>query len=284
MKVLFVAPQPFFRIRGTPINVRNVVTALAEAGHEVDLLCYPFGDELEIPGVNILRCRSFIGVHDVGVGPSLAKFPLDFMLFLKAFVLCTNNKYSVIHAVEESVFFAVWLKRITRCKLIYDMDSCISDQLKYSGFVRFPPLLWFVSWMERRAMKASVFVLTVCEALSEHVRRLSPETRIVQIEDAPMSETFVSDEAKALELRQRFGIAYDQPVVVYTGNFETYQGIDLLVDAVEMLQKQAPEIVFLLVGGSDADQERIKSSVITKQLEGQVIWPVASRLKIWKPI
>ena len=38
MKILFLAPQPFFLERGTPIAVRMAVETLARLGHRVDLL------------------------------------------------------------------------------------------------------------------------------------------------------------------------------------------------------------------------------------------------------
>ena len=38
MKILLVAPQPFYQERGTPIAVRLLAETLCGAGHEVDLL------------------------------------------------------------------------------------------------------------------------------------------------------------------------------------------------------------------------------------------------------
>ena len=149
-KILFLSPQPFFRIRGTPINIRNVVTALGEAGHEVDLLCYPFGEPTDLPsGVQVLRSPGVWGIRDVPVGPSAAKIPLDFFMMLKTFWLLIRRRYTVIHAVEESIFFAAFLNRIFGKRLIYDMDSCISDQLKYSGTLKSKPLLRWIEWMEK---------------------------------------------------------------------------------------------------------------------------------------
>lgn len=42
-RVLVVAPQPFYEDRGTPIAVRELVTALAGLGFEVDLATFPVG-------------------------------------------------------------------------------------------------------------------------------------------------------------------------------------------------------------------------------------------------
>ena len=44
LKILFLAPQPFFEVRGTPLAVLHMTRALAALGHEVDLLTFPQGE------------------------------------------------------------------------------------------------------------------------------------------------------------------------------------------------------------------------------------------------
>ena len=257
MKILFLAPQPFFRVRGTPINVRNVVTALGEAGHEVDLLCFPWGEDVSIPGVRVLRLPRVPGVKEVGMGPTPGKVPMDLLMFLKAWRLCRKNRYDVVHAVEESAFFAVWFKKRFGCKLIYDMDSSISDQLRYSGSLLFRPLIPLAERMERAAMRNSEFVLTVCRSLSQEVAEVSPDTRIVQIEDAPLESSFHDDVEGAQRLRQTMNLG-DAPVAVYTGNFESYQGVELLLKAMSIVRRSRTDVHGVFVGGEPAQIARMK--------------------------
>jgi len=261
MKILFLAPQPFFAVRGTPINVRHLVTTLGSDGHSVDLLCYPFGETPHLPGVRILRVWRPWGLRSVKVGPSPAKVPLDALMFFKAFWLCLRNRYDVIHAVEESAFFAVWLKRLFRTRFVYDMDSLISDQLAYADVSVPRPVLWLASALEGGAMRRADVVLTVCASLSEAARRRSPGARIVQIEDAPLEERFTEDTEGAAALRDAFGLG-DAPCVVYTGNFEAYQGLELLVRAAARVALQVPAVRFVLVGGQADQIERLQQQAV----------------------
>lgn len=255
MRVLFISPQPFFRVRGTPINIRNVVTALAEAGYEIDLLCYPFGEDLPIQGVRVLRSPGVPGIRNVKVGPSAAKVPLDGLMALKSFWLLFRNRYDVVHAVEESAFFAGFFLRwfFRRPRFVVDMDSCISDQLAYSGKLTFKPALRGVEWMEKRTLQRADFALTVCRSLSDVVRKLAPEAEIVQIEDAPLDEQFLPDEQGAAALRAEFG---EGPFMVYTGNFESYQGVELLVRAGALVTRPC---TFLLAGGNPDQIEAMRA-------------------------
>ena len=71
MKVLAIAPQPFFTPRGTPLSVYYRTLVTAEMGYEVDLLTYGQGVDVDIPGVRIVRIPSFRWLGSAKVGPSL---------------------------------------------------------------------------------------------------------------------------------------------------------------------------------------------------------------------
>lgn len=269
MKILLISPQPFFRVRGTPINILNMLRALADAGHSVDLLCYPFGDPVEIPGVRILRSPRPPGLRDVKVGPSAAKFPLDALMAAQTAWRIPRGGYDAVHAVEESVFFAAPVARLWRIPYIYDMDSLISDQLAYSGFVKWKPLLRLVEAMERSAIRRSAGVVTVCRSLTDAARRLAPEAAVTQIEDAPLESRFRPDEAGARELRESLGLG-ERPCVVYTGNFESYQGLPLLIRAMETVHARRPEVALVLVGGEDRHRREMEALVEERGLEHAV--------------
>ena len=57
MKILLIAPQPFFEERGTPIAVDLMLKALSERGDEVDLLTFHVGADRRHPGVTVTRSR-----------------------------------------------------------------------------------------------------------------------------------------------------------------------------------------------------------------------------------
>jgi glycosyltransferase involved in cell wall biosynthesis len=51
------------------------------------------------------------------------------------------------------------------------------------------------------------------------------------------------------EVRAAWGIAAEAPLALYTGTFETYQGLDLLIDAAAIIARRRPEARILVVGG-----------------------------------
>ncbi len=55
MRILMIAPEPFFEPRGTPFSEFHRIRALTDLGHEVDLVTYPFGQDVVMPGLRVFR-------------------------------------------------------------------------------------------------------------------------------------------------------------------------------------------------------------------------------------
>ena len=250
MRILLIAPQPFFAQRGTPINVRQMVQTLCEAGHEVHLATYPMGEAVRIPGLVIHRAMPIPGIHTVPIGFSWRKVVLDLALALRVWPLIAGRRFDVVHAVEESVFFALPAARLRGIPVIYDLDSWMSEQLAYGGRVKSATLLALFRRLERLVLRGASLAITVSASLSDAVRSMEPNVRVAQIEDCPLDEALrAPDLSRVALLREQFGIG-ERTAIVYTGNFESYQGIDLLLDAFARVARARADAVLVLVGGS----------------------------------
>ena len=80
MRILMIAPEPFFEPRGTPFSEYHRIRALLELGHTVDLVTYPFGRDVSLPGLRVFRCARPPLMTGIGIGPSWRKLPLDLAL------------------------------------------------------------------------------------------------------------------------------------------------------------------------------------------------------------
>ena len=109
MRILMIAPEPYFEPRGTPFSEYHRIRALTTLGHTVDLVTYPFGTDVEIPGLRIFRSMRPPFVSRVKIGPSLAKLPLDAFLTLAAFRRALSGNYDVIHSHEEGGLIGIVL-------------------------------------------------------------------------------------------------------------------------------------------------------------------------------
>src|SRR5512146_3312457 len=224
LRILFLAPQPFFEVRGTPLAVLHMTRALASLGHEVDLLTFPRGEPAPVDGVRHLRSPR-LPVGRVKAGPSLAKLALDLPFLAEAVARLAIGRYDVVHAVEEAAHLIAPFARLLRVPLVMDVDSSIPDQLRYSGFATRGPVLWLAEALERHALRHSAVAVTVCASLTGGVRARAPQVPVFQVEDPPLADRADPPAAALVDaLRRELGLC-PQPVVLYSGNFEPYQGV-----------------------------------------------------------
>lgn len=268
MKILMLAPEPFFQARGTPISVFFRNRALSDLGHEIDLITYPLGEDVAIPRLRIIRIPNLFGFKKIKIGPSWVKIPLDILLFLRAALQLARKRYDIIFSHEEAALLGVVLGKIWRTPHIYDMHSSLPQQLENFDFSRSPLLKKIFSRMEDFILKNSQAVIVICQDLLRQVRRAGLGNKSILIENFV---DFPSAEFSPDDIRRRRA-QYAPPgekIVLYAGNFGPYQGVQLIVDAAALVKEKA---VFLLVGGSAEAQKALRREAESKGIGGKVIF------------
>jgi glycosyltransferase involved in cell wall biosynthesis len=245
MKILLIAPQPFYQERGTPIAVRLLAETLCRFGHSVDLLVYHEGEDIEVPRLRLIRARRPPGVRSVPIGISWQKIVCDCWLIPRLIGALLKNSYDVVHAVEEAIFPAVIINFFARRKLIYDMDSSLVDQLT-DKWRPLRPMRGFLRLFEKMAVRQSNLVFAVCEDLAAKVRPWVGSERVVVLPDVPISEGQTDEPID--DLRSLVGA--DALLALYVGNLEHYQGIDLLLEAVA--GSAAKNVRLVVIGGENS--------------------------------
>jgi glycosyltransferase involved in cell wall biosynthesis len=298
MKVLVVAPQPFFTPRGTPFSVYYRTKVTCELGHEVDLLTYGQGADVEIPGCRIVRIPAFRWLGPVRVGPSFLKLFLDCFMVLWTIGLLLRHRHDVVHAHEEAIFWCRWLKPIFRFNFIHDMHSSLPQQLSNFEFTRLRIVHWIFEVLERSSARAAEAVVTVCPALHDYAKTLtSKHKKILLIEntladpvnlkqndDAPLEQRGDAERASVGTAERWMYTRNRDHLVAYAGTLEVYQGIDRLLEAFSVVIRQLPDAGLLVVGGRPAEVNEYRALAArlglggTVHFTGQVSQPEAQRL------
>jgi glycosyltransferase involved in cell wall biosynthesis len=263
MRMLVISPQPFFTPRGTPFSVYYRALVMAEQGVEIDLLTYGAGEDVDIPGVRIVRIPRVRFLEPIPVGPSGKKIVLDMLMFLWTVGMLLKSRYSVVHAHEESVFWCRFLKPLFRFRLIYDMHSSLPQQLTNFKFTKSRFLIGAFKWLEDNALRAADAVITICPDLRDYALStgLSGDRHLL-IENSIFDDVRLKKKAAATSgstSAQTFDPRF--PVVLYAGTFEAYQGIDVLVRAFAIVSAKRPDARLWLVGGTEAQVRRARELV-----------------------
>ena len=251
MKILMISPQPFFEPRGTPISVYQRLEALSALGHEIDLVTYHVGTDVEFPNVKIHRVRRVKMIQHVRIGPSRAKILLDVLVFFKAIELLLGKRYDVIHSHEESSFFSMFLAWIFRTRHLYDMHSLLSRQLGNFNFGNKHIFIKIFSILETMVLKSCDAVITVGPDLERYVKTIGTNIQVIMIENLALQAyqtTILPDDVE--QLKNKLDLDGKLPIV-YTGTFERYQGLNLALECVEIVAKQYPRVIFVFVGAKN---------------------------------
>jgi glycosyltransferase involved in cell wall biosynthesis len=258
MRILMIAPEPFFEPRGTPFSEYHRIRALLDLGHTVDLVTYPFGRDVQMPGLRIFRAARPPWVRHVKIGPSAAKVALDLALTLKALNQARKEKYDAVHSHEEGAAIGVAISAALGVPHLYDMHSSLPQQLENFAFSRSAVLRWLFQTLERTAIKRSRVTIVICPHLKETAKKVVPDARVILIENAPGSGE-ASAEGSGRAIREALRIGAQAPMVLYTGTFEPYQGLDLLFAAARVVNGRRPDVRFVLVGGRPDQVEKAKT-------------------------
>jgi glycosyltransferase involved in cell wall biosynthesis len=263
MRILMLAPEPFFEPRGTPFSEYHRLKALSELGHSVDLVTYPFGSDVALPNLRIIRSPKPPLITRVRIGPSFGKLVLDVWLAVTAWRQARRAPYDLIHSHEEAGLLGVWLAKRLGIPHLYDMHSSLPQQLTNFRFAGNAMLRRAFEVMEDRTVFGSDVVITICKDLQDHVTAMGAGGRAVLIENVMGGDVEEPPRLTPDAIRERWNIPRAAPLVLYTGTFEPYQGLDLLFDALGIVARTHPHVRALIVGGRPEQVEAARARAET---------------------
>ncbi len=275
MKILLLAPHPFYQERGTPIAVDLLLQSLSSAGHQIDLITFHEGHDRNYEGLKTHRIKPLGNVADIRPGFSAKKIYLDFFIFLKFLMLLIRNRYDVVHAVEESAFMAMLVCPIFRTPFIYDMDSSMATQV----IDKFPSLRKaeaFLRALESLPARTAKVVVPCCDALERDISvfRDPKKKPIVVLKDISLLDKRSSIPSSSINIRsltrESSSSEACNKVLMYIGNLESYQGIDLLLEGFADANQNSEKLSLVIVGGEIEDIEKYQNKCIHLGIKNKV--------------
>lgn len=241
-RVLFLASQPYFQWRGSPIRLGFDVRALSENGCEVDFLTLPIGEDRPVPGVRIVRCPNVFFAKKIAIGPSPLKLAFDAVMFVEALFMALRRRYDVVHGVEDCGFLALVLARLFRAKAVFEKHSD-------AGSYKKSPVIRAYAALERFVMRRADAVIGTGPGLVRQVEALGAGTPAFCVSDIP-SSLVEPDAAGTAAARARLEKAPGEVLACYVGSFAVYQGIELLFASMPPAVAKCPALRFVVVGGT----------------------------------
>lgn len=262
LRVLMIAPTPFFADRGCHVRILEEVRILTRLGHEVEVATYHHGRDL--PGVRTVRTLRIPWYQKLAPGPSVHKLYVDWLLVATSLRAAARFRPDIVHAhLHEGVFVGQFVRARTGAPLVADFQGSLAGEVAdhtrggwKKRLVRavFGPA---EAWLTR----APDCVVASSTRFADELRARSGIRRVALLADAVDTDRFrpgLGSPALRLEL----GIPAERAIVVFLGVLAGYQGVDHLLEAARLVLARRSDAHFLIMGYPNVEPYRARAAAL----------------------
>ncbi len=256
LSVAVIAACPFPYPRGTPVRIHRSSEALARAGVEVEVVTYHLGQtDVDTP-FRVSRIRPIATYRRVDPGPSYQKLLLVDPLLVGLFRrVLTEHHFDVIHAHHYEGLLVALAGRPQQ-PIIYDAHTMLESELHYYS----PRLLRGASrrigrqldrWLPSKA--------THIIAVTDKIKRRLIAGGCAMADDITVIPNGV-------DMEPFLGVEHEdrgkRATIVFAGNMASYQGIELLLQALKQVLDVWPDARLLVASNSSfAPYEKLAAAL-----------------------
>jgi len=251
LRIAMLVPCPFPANHGTPGAIRELCGALGERGHKVEIVTYPLCDEsIPVDGLVIHRVAALGANRKITVGPSWQRLGFDALLVPKLIQTIRNLGADIIHAHNfEGVLAGFPARLITGRPLIYNAINTMTDELHTYDFIRpKAAAIGLGRLLDFWAPRLANYVIADTQQLYEFMLKQGISSDRTEVVPSGVNVSMFAGK-NGRTIRERYGLL-DKPLIIYTGTFDRFQGIDELIAGFPEVVSKCPDAILMLVGGT----------------------------------
>jgi glycosyltransferase involved in cell wall biosynthesis len=230
---------------GTPLHAMGIVRQLKKAG--VDIFVVQFKGRAGIHITNDL----FEGIPVYHI-----PFPLGELYLIK---LLMSEKPDIVHCQHVSAAITSFLPaKILKMPHVYEAHSFWVAETEMLGHKK--GIFFYRNKIgEEYILRHGDKIIVMSETMrQEFIKRGAPEEKLHLIYPSTDLEQFSERNVKSVEIE---GVTDDDLVVIYTGNFWPWQGVDILLDAIPYVVTEIPNVKFVIIGGKENEIDDKKEKI-----------------------
>lgn len=243
MRILHIAPTPFFSDRGCHIRIRGIVRGLDGLETRNRLCTYPIGRDDDT--VDTVRCLPVPGYRKTAAGPSIFKIIVDPLLVLTVIRQIRKFKPDVLHChLHEGVLIG-WLAKYLALRpslpIGFDVQGGLVSELQSYGHLKHSLLQRLLRFVEAFVIaRANVYycsseasVALFADEFGVRAQLLNHVPDGADIDAADMETS---------------GAADDVPVAVYAGGLTESKGSKVLQEIMRLSEERRLRLRFRIIG------------------------------------
>lgn len=262
-------------------RVENEVLALQNAGHQVFVLCFNYGQKSsqeDFYGATIVRRKINLTVKNKlkGLNNTIFNFyPKYWSKLIIAFVKEFQIETLHIHDLWMLEGGLLANKQLD-LPIVVDLHENFVHALKhYKYSTTFPGnlIISMKRWEKKELewLNGVDHIIVVIEEAKARLEKLGiPSSKIIVVANyVNIEEYSKEDEFLTKSLTESY---QNYKTLVYTGGFDKHRGLDILLDAIPDIIKKFPDFRLILVGGGSTTEE-LKTQAQNLKIEENVDFP-----------
>ncbi len=262
MKILVIAPTPFFSDRGTHIRILEEALALEKLGHKITIATYHIGKDIRQDAetkIDVRRIqRLLFWYKKLEAGPDWQKIILDIMLIRKAFSLARTQKPGIIHAhLHEGVLIGWLVQKLLfwrKIKLIADFHGSLTGEMVSHAYLKSGWIKKLFEKIEHWIDNRGNYAVTSSWENTEEIKKIRRDGKVETVLDG-VNLDYYRHLPEKNELKKKLGFPLDKLIAAYTGALVPNKGTSYLYEAMRQVLS-ARKDVFFIIGGFPAEEMR----------------------------
>ncbi len=257
MKILTIAPTPFFADRGTHIRILEEARAQVRRGHSVTIVTYHIGampTDAIAQRIVVRRIHRWLFWYKkLEAGPDWQKILLDLFLLRKVLFLVWRERPDVVHAhLHEGVLIAWIVQKLLFWRsivVVADMHGSLVNEMASHGYLRFAFFQKIFRAVERWINNMGDVMITSSQENKEVLARSRRGPVHVVLDGVDVTYyAHALSRGERRALRRKYGVPHDACVIAYTGAMVPNKGLGYLLESMRFVHAQCPRAHFLFAG------------------------------------
>ncbi|MDD5463590.1 MAG: glycosyltransferase family 4 protein [Candidatus Moranbacteria bacterium] len=255
MKILVIAPTPFFADRGTHIRILEESLALEKRGHQITIATYHIGRDIHSDvetNIDVRRIRRLLFWYKkLEAGPDWQKIFLDIMLIRKAFYLARTQRPDVIHGhLHEGVLIGWIVKKALfwrKMKLVADFHGSLTKEMASHSYLKGGILKKIFFEIEKWIDNLGDAALSSSEENTKDISKIRADHSVATVLDGVNLSCYESFSNKD-ELKREYELPTEKTIITYAGALIFNKGIEYLMDAIPKVLEKNDNVYFVVAG------------------------------------
>ncbi len=255
MKILTVAPTPYFADRGTHIRILEEARAQVRRGHDVTIATYHIGktpqDEIS-QKIDVRRIHRWLFWYKkLEAGPDWQKILLDALLLRKTLFLALRQKPDVLHAhLHEGVLIAWCVQKIIFWRsiiVVSDMHGSLVNEMSSHGYLSYPFVQRIFRAIEKWINTRGDVMVASSTENQRTLQQFRDDAVDVQLDGVDI-DRYEGMQRQKVVLRKKYNIPGEKDIIVYAGAMVANKGLRYLLEATPFVAEQNKNVHFVLAG------------------------------------